>query len=127
MQYRAGIWLVQVPSSRAEHAMSGHVQAWQCIGCGKIEAPQTCIGVCRDVRVELVYASEHEATLAQLSSARKRAQAFGALVRALARITPRAGQWEHSYRALQDQARRILTSSCGENSRPDGRVPSAEQ
>ena len=22
-----------------------YVAAWQCIGCGKIEAPQTCIGV----------------------------------------------------------------------------------
>ena len=22
-----------------------YVAAWQCMGCGKIEAPQTCIGV----------------------------------------------------------------------------------
>jgi len=34
------------------------VKAWQCIGCGKIDAPQTCIGICQDCRVEFVYAFE---------------------------------------------------------------------
>jgi len=27
--------------------MSDPVKAWQCIGCGSIEAPQTGIGVCQ--------------------------------------------------------------------------------
>jgi hypothetical protein len=27
--------------------MSEPVWAWQCIHCGSIEAPQTCIGICR--------------------------------------------------------------------------------
>ena len=31
--------------------MAEYIQAWQCIGCGKIEAPQLCIGVCRDRKV----------------------------------------------------------------------------
>jgi hypothetical protein len=29
--------------------MTDYVKAWQCIGCGKIEAPQTCIGVCQSI------------------------------------------------------------------------------
>ena len=33
--------------------MSEHTKAWQCIGCGRIEAPQTCIGICEDCKVEL--------------------------------------------------------------------------
>jgi len=33
---------------------------WQCIGCGKIEGPQACIGVCQDRKVEMVYASVHD-------------------------------------------------------------------
>ena len=40
--------------------MTDYVEAWQCIGCGKIEAPQTCIGVCRDRKVAFVYAEDHE-------------------------------------------------------------------
>ena len=94
--------------------MTQYVQAWQCIGCGKIEAPQTCIGVCQDRKVEFVYAFEHEETLAQLRLARRQAEAFGALVRQLARTTPREGQWERTYRALQGQANRALAAFAGD-------------
>lgn len=65
------------------------VTVWQCIGCAKIEAPRPCIGVCEDHRIEMVYALE-------------------AFVRRFALTRPREGQWETSYRALQEQARRIL-------------------
>ena len=51
--------------------MTEYVKAWQCIGCGKIEAPQTCIGVCQDRKVSFVYAFEHEKALAQLKVARQ--------------------------------------------------------
>ena len=34
--------------------MTEYVKAWQYIGCGKIEAPQTCVGICQDREVELV-------------------------------------------------------------------------
>ena len=50
--------------------MTDYVKAWQCIGCGKIEAPQTCIGVCQDRKVQFVYASGHEEVLAQANHAR---------------------------------------------------------
>lgn len=81
------------------------VKAWQCIGCGKIEAPQTCVGVCQDRRVEFVYAGEHTEIVATLE---RRLDALEKLVRQIAYTTPRAGEWERSYRALGDQARRIL-------------------
>jgi hypothetical protein len=106
--------------------MTEYVQAWQCIGCGKIEAPQTCIGVCRDRKVELLYAAEHEETLAQLRLARRQAEAFGALVRQLARTTPREGQWERTYRALQDQASRALAALAGDGPKADAPAPMAE-
>lgn len=93
--------------------MSEHVTAWQCIGCGKIEAPQTCIGVCQDRRVEFVYAFEHEEALAQLARARRQAEALGALARQLAWATPHDGEWERSYRAMQSQARRALSELNG--------------
>ena len=84
------------------------LKAWQCIGCGRVEAPQPCIGICQDRRVEFVYASEHAEALADAKRAKERASAFATLVRQVAHATPRAGEWERSYRSLQDQARRLL-------------------
>lgn len=91
--------------------MNDYVKAWQCIGCGKIEAPQTCIGVCQDRKVEFVYAFEYEEALAQLAEARRRAHALEALARRLACTSPRKGGWESTYRMMQEQARSILATS----------------
>jgi hypothetical protein len=91
--------------------MTGIVKAWQCIGCGKIEAPQTCIGVCQDRKVELVYATQHRDLVTQLAELRERSQALARLVGRLARTTPRDGHWESSYRALQDEARALVAAS----------------
>jgi hypothetical protein len=99
-----------MPFMKREGALVGRVSAWQCIGCGKVEAPQTCIGVCEDRKVEFVYASDYDEALARAALARRRAQALEALVHQIAWTTPRAGEWERSYRALQDQARRTLAA-----------------
>ena len=88
--------------------MTDYLKAWQCIGCGKIEAPQNCIGVCQDRKIHLVYAFEYEEVLARAQRAEERAGVLEALVRRLAFTTPRAGEWEHSYRALQRDARRAM-------------------
>lgn len=94
--------------------MTDYVKAWECIGCGKIEAPQTCVGVCQDRKVEFVYASEHDEALARLARARRQAGALEALVRRLAHTTPRGNGWEHSYRAMQAQARATLAELSDE-------------
>jgi hypothetical protein len=90
--------------------MNDYVKAWQCIGCGRIEAPQTCIGVCQDRKVQFVYAFEHEEVLARARRAQHRASVFEAVVRQLAYTTPRKDEWERSFRALKDQARRALSA-----------------
>jgi hypothetical protein len=87
------------------------VPAWQCIGCGKIEATQPCIGVCRDRRVEFVYASEHDAAMQrERAAAHQRLEALAAIVRQIAWTTPREGECERSYRALQARARQLVRS-----------------
>lgn len=73
--------------------MTERIKAWQCIGCGRLEGHQPCVGICEDHPVELVSAGDFEA--------------FEALVRELATITPRDGAWEKSYRALQERARAL--------------------
>ncbi len=90
------------------------VTVWQCIGCGRIEGPQNCIGVCEDRKVELVYADVHEEVLARLGRLRREAEVLKTVVERLAHTTPRAGEWERSYRALQAQARAVLAAGTGE-------------
>ena len=88
------------------------IEAWKCIGCGNIEAPQTCIGVCQYRKVQLVDALEHERILADLRNAQQsRQRVRNELLRRLAYVTPRDGEWERSYRALQHEARHALNDA----------------
>ena len=88
--------------------MAETMKAWQCIGCGRLDGPQNCIGVCRDRKVELVYASELAGAEERLVQARLESAALRALVLKLAGTKPREGQWEKSWRSMQEQARDLL-------------------
>jgi hypothetical protein len=77
--------------------MAETIKAWQCIGCGRVEADAQCLGICEDRPVRLVSAADYEA--------------LEAFVRRLAASTPRNGQWENSYRALQGEARALLAKA----------------
>ena len=93
------------------YAMNDYVKAWQCIGCGKIEAPQTCIGICQNRKVQFVYADEHERALADLATTHRKVDALEALVRRLAYTNPHKDRWEYSYRVMQEEARTLLVST----------------
>ena len=77
------------------------VEVWQCIGCGKIEAPQPCLGICRDRKAALVYADDYDALLAE-------SEVLRSIVRQIATITPREGECLRSWQALQARARAAL-------------------
>jgi hypothetical protein len=100
--------IVTVLFEQGRDAMTERVTAWQCIGCGRIEGAQPCVGICQDRKTDFVYASDHDEVLAQLALARQRAEALAALVRQLACTTPRKDEWERTYRALQARARQTL-------------------
>jgi hypothetical protein len=86
----------------AENAKSvERVDVWQCIGCGKIEAPQPCLGVCRDRKAQLVYAEDYDALLAETDALR-------AVVRQIAAVTPHEGECVRTWQALQARARTAL-------------------
>ena len=89
--------------------MIDYVNAWQCIGCGKIEAPRPCIGVCKDQRVQFVYAEDYKEALERARAAERALN----LVRKLARTTPRDDAWRASFLAFQNEARRLLTEKPG--------------
>ena len=90
--------------------MTERITAWQCIGCGRIEGAQPCVGICQDRKTDFVYASDYDAALTQLALARRQAENLATLVRQLAHTTPRKNEWERTYRALQARARQTLGS-----------------
>jgi len=102
--------------------MTNVFKAWQCIGCGRINGPQTCIGICQDRKAEFVHASEYRSATAELDALRNRTQHLHELVRQLACTRPRDGAWEASYRHFQDEARRLLD---GSPMQPDTAEPAA--
>lgn len=88
--------------------MTDYLQAWQCIGCGRIEAPQPCIGVCKDRKVYFVGRDEHERALAEAAALRAQLERAHAMLLRFDRAKPRAGQWEAAWLALQAQSREAL-------------------
>lgn len=96
--------------------MNEYIPAWQCVGCGRIEAPQTCIGVCRDKKVFLVGKDDHDAALAEILRLHAQLDTAASMLLRFERATPREGEWERSYRALQAQVREVravLASAIG--------------
>lgn len=81
--------------------MTERTKAWQCIGCGRIESQATCLGICEDRPVLLVSAADYDQAQRQLDELRL-------FVRQLALISPRGENWERTYKALQERARRLL-------------------
>lgn len=91
------------------NGVTDYIQAWQCIGCGKIEAPQPCIGVCRDRKVLFIGKHEHEAALAEIARLRAQLQAAASRLQRFGLAAPRPGQWETAYAALRDEVRELLS------------------
>jgi len=73
-------------------------KVWQCVGCGRIDDPRPCVGVCRDEKLEFVSADEHDQALAALVK----------VARAIATTTPHEGECLRHWRALQQSAREAL-------------------
>jgi hypothetical protein len=88
--------------------MTDWIQAWQCIGCGKIEAPAPCIGVCRDRKILMVGKDEHEQALTEGAALRAQLARAHAMLQRFALATPHEGQWERSWLALQLELREAL-------------------
>ncbi len=72
-------------------------KGWQCIGCGKIDVDRPCLGICQDRAVRIVLAEDYEALA-------ERNRRLESVVRRLVWSTPRPGNWEQSFKALQAEA-----------------------
>jgi len=88
--------------------MTERTKAWQCAGCGRIESQATCMGICRDVPVEMVSAADYAALETEVVSLRAERDELRLFVVQLAHVAPRGGEWERVYRDLQSAALRVL-------------------
>jgi len=77
------------------------IHGWRCIGCGKVDAPRPCMGVCQDRKAELVEAADYDALLA-------RTRELEDALALIARVTPREDALPASWQALQARARALL-------------------
>jgi hypothetical protein len=86
---------------------------WWCPVCGGIDAPEECLGICIWRPVAWVERSLYERRREQAMSASRDEQCLRGLVRRIAFVTPRAGQWERGWNAIQADARETLESCAG--------------
>jgi hypothetical protein len=107
---RTLVTLAAEPLIPAEPAEPLRVATWACRTCGRIEAPQPCVGICVKNRTEMFAAADHDEILAAAADAHRRAEQLGALVRKLAWATPHRDQYARSHRALRTEAHKLLSA-----------------
>jgi hypothetical protein len=81
---------------------------WWCAGCGGIDAPQPCLGVCVWRSVEWVNGIRYLEQRAGAVAEREMDRRLRGLARRVACVTPRAGQWQRGWWALEAQARAMF-------------------
>jgi hypothetical protein len=117
LQAEARAVLRATPAFEGADDPAERLAVWSCGCCGRMEAEAPCVGICTDVRLEVVRGDVHDEVRAHLEAVDARLRDLTALVRQVAFVTPRAGQWDATFRVLQARARR------GARARWDGRVP----
>jgi hypothetical protein len=108
-----------------------HVTTWWCAECGGIDAPQPCLGICVWRPLDWVNRTRYEAARSRAAGQRDVERALVRLLRRVACVTPREGQWERNWRALhadaQEALRALATPAApGPASAPDRRTARAD-
>ena len=112
---RAADWEPLRPAARAalrartEPVEGEVITTWACDSCGRIEAPQPCIGVCIRPETPMVEASEHAAVVAAARTVAAELERLAPLLRQLAWSRPRADHREEMQQALRAAAHRALS------------------
>ncbi len=88
-------------AGRDDAGMVDTIEAWRCVGCGRVQAERPCIGVCTDRRIELVEAVDY----VELAW---RVQQLEAALALIAHVTPKPEAMPANWQALQARARTLL-------------------
>jgi hypothetical protein len=101
--------------------MSDRLSALFCVGCGRVDVPEPCVGACDERMLDLILAKEYDAARTQTDAAtRKAARLRELLIRLVSELpepgAPQPDDWEERIRMLRTQARSVLHDSDGEAS-----------
>ena len=86
----------------------GFIEAWQCVGCGRLEVLQNCVGVCQDRKVQIALAEGYQVLEAQLELIRRERDMLREALQLISLARPREGAWEENYHVLQSHADSVL-------------------
>ena len=90
------------------------IEAWRCIGCGRVEASSPCIGVCQDRRARLVDLDDLVAAIERAQTAEARASDLERFVRLIAATRAKPGGAEATLAALQARAQALLAPGAAQ-------------
>jgi len=99
------------------------VEAWGCLRCGRVDAPQPCLGVCVRRPVVMAQAGEYRALVAQLEELRGAERELAGLARLVAQVHPRPGGEDRTRDALRSRAGALVTELRGAPQRAADRPP----
>jgi hypothetical protein len=94
----------------AEDEETEPVVTWWCPRCGGIDAPQPCIGVCISRPVEWANRQDFDRVRDRRASLLDQLRELTDVARALGFVTPRSGQEERNWQALQARASQALSA-----------------
>lgn len=77
------------------------IEAWKCVGCGRLQADRPCIGVCTDKRVELIEATDCAELIWRIEQ-------LESVLGLIARVTPKPEALAENWQALQVRASALL-------------------
>jgi hypothetical protein len=84
------------------------IQAWGCPDCGRIDAPQPCLGVCIRRAGLVADISEFREFATRCEELVAADQALSGLARTVATVTPRPGREQLTTAILRSRARELL-------------------
>jgi hypothetical protein len=90
---------------------------WWCAGCGGIDAPQPCLGICIWRPIDWVNAKLYGQERTRALAERDMEMCLRRLLRRAAFVTPREGHWERGCRVLQAEAQETL-DACADPAAP---------
>ena len=88
--------------------MAEIIEAFQCMGCGRIDVPRECIGICQDRLMKIVAAGDYLAAVERARSAEREVEAMRTLLRQIAHVSPDDDRWQETLEAFQLRARALL-------------------
>lgn len=103
----------------ADWASPATITGWWCAGCGNVDMPQPCIGVCVWRPAQWVSLALYERQLRVADPSLCAARSLRRFLARAATVTPHAGQWQRNWEALQAQAGTALADYAPDSPAPE--------